>query len=75
MTLARATILAASKSSEEDRTEQNSPLFQAAERVRALLLRILVMTTASASTLASAFRDAMRDVYLPACFTKVTFSS
>ena len=45
-----------------------------AERVKALLLRALTMTTASASTLASAFVETVNNVHLPACYAMVTTS-
>ena len=68
MAFARATTLAASKATQEERTDEASLLFQLAERVKALLLRALTMTTASASTLASAFIETLNNVHLPACW-------
>lgn len=74
MAFARATILAASKATQEERREEASTLFQLAERVQALLLRALTMTVASASTLASAFVETVTNVHLPACYATVTTS-
>ena len=74
MAFARATTLAASKATSEERTDEASLLFQLAERVKALLLRALTMTTASASTLASAFVETVNSVHLPACYAMVTVS-
>ena len=72
---ARATTLAASKATHEERTDEASLLFQLAERVKALLLRVLTMTTASDSTLASAFVETLTNIHLPACYSTVTITS
>ena len=72
---ARATMLAASKATDDERLNEGSTLRQVAERVRALLLRILDMTTASAPSLAYAFVDAMANLKLPPCFSTVVVSS
>ena len=73
--LSRATILAGSKDTRAERSDDSSPLRIVMEVVMALLLRHLHRDTASDAGLARAFYMLVDQLQLPSCFAELSVTS